>query len=114
MGIKKIYALDFDGTLVIDKFPAIGSPRSDIINFAKKKKQEGHYLILNTMREGQRLKEALAFCKRYGIEFDAVNDNLEFMKERYQNNPRKIYADYYIDDHNLCWCEIIKESSKER
>ena len=35
-----------------------------------------------------------------GLEFDAVNDNLEEMKQIYGNNPRKIYADWYIDDKN--------------
>lgn len=47
------------------------------------------------------LDEAIEFCDRLGIVFDAINDNLPHMKEFYHNNPRKIFANYYIDDHNL-------------
>ena len=53
------------------------------------------------MREDELLDEALEWCAEHGIEFDAVNDNTEEQKEMYGNNPRKIYADIYIDDHNL-------------
>jgi uncharacterized protein YpuA (DUF1002 family) len=52
------------------------------------------------MREDEKLTEAVEFCKTLGIEFDAINDNLEHMKKFYRNNPRKIFANYYIDDHN--------------
>lgn len=99
--MRKIYSFDFDGTIVKNKFPDIGEPIQDVIQIAIMAKLKGDYVILNTMREGKYLEDALKFCKSVGIEFDAVNDNLEHMKEFYQNNPRKIYADYYIDDHNF-------------
>lgn len=38
------------------------------------------------------------YCRCYGLEFDAVNDNTEELKRAYGTNPRKIGADYYIDD----------------
>ena len=41
---------------------------------------------------------AVEFCRCYGLEFDAVNDNTEELKRAYGTNPRKIGADYYIDD----------------
>lgn len=104
--MKQIYSFDFDGTLVQNAFPQIGAPIKSVIDFAFEVKNQGHYIILNTMREGDYLKEAIDFCKSIGLEFDAVNDNLPHMKEFYKNNPRKIFANYYIDDHNLMMSEI--------
>jgi hypothetical protein len=53
------------------------------------------------MREGELLDEAVEWCRSHGLTFDAVNDNLPEVKARYGNNPRKVHADYYLDDHNL-------------
>lgn len=97
---QKIFAFDFDGTIVTNKFPEIGEPIEDVISLIHKVKASGHYIILYTMRENEYLEEALEFCKNHGIFFDTVNDNLPHMKEFYKNNPRKIFANYYIDDHN--------------
>lgn len=101
MMIKQIYSFDFDGTIVTNKFPEIGIPIKQVVELIKKVKSEGHYVILNTMREGELLNKAVEYCKSLGIEFDAVNDNLPHMKKFYKNNPRKVFANFYIDDHNL-------------
>jgi hypothetical protein len=53
------------------------------------------------MREGKPLDDAVEWCRGYGLEFDAVNDNLEELKVRYGNNPRKIFTDHYIDTSNI-------------
>ena len=58
------------------------------------------------MREGERLQEAVDWCLAQGIEFDAVNDNVACMQEFYGNNPRKIFANEYIDDHNLVFAGV--------
>ena len=104
--MKKIYAFDFDGTIVTNKFPDIGEPIKEVVELIKKVKSNGHYIILNTMREDKCLSDALEFCYSNGITFDAVNDNLPHMKEFYKNNPRKIFANYYIDDHNMFISEV--------
>ena len=100
-----IYAVDFDGTICENKWPEIGSPNIKLIEFLKSERYIGNKVILYTMREGNLLDAALRFCEEYGLEFDAVNDNLPEMKEFYGSNPRKIFANYYIDDHNAI-CEI--------
>lgn len=97
---KLIYAVDFDGTLCENKWPDIGEANKDLIKFLLQQKSLGHRIILYTMREGQKLDEALKWCRKRGLSFDAVNDNLQEMKAFYGNNPRKVYADWYIDDHN--------------
>jgi hydroxymethylpyrimidine pyrophosphatase-like HAD family hydrolase len=97
-----IVAIDFDGTLVEDKFPEIGAPRIDLIHELREL-QENHpdwKFILWTCRTGRRLEEAVEVCERFGLRMDAINDNLEEVKTLYQDNARKIFADVYIDDKN--------------
>jgi len=97
----KIYAIDFDGTLCINEYPNIGQPIYKTIIFCKERKAEGHKLILWTCRSGKYLDEAVAWCKVQGLIFDAVNENLPEMIELFDNDCRKVFADYYIDDKNL-------------
>ena len=106
--MNKIYAFDFDGTLCTNKFPEIGEPIAETIELVKEVKSRGDYIILNTMRQRRNLEEAVKWCKEQGIRFDAVNDNLPHMKEFFKNNPRKIFANYYVDDHNAFLNEINK------
>ncbi len=56
-------AVDFDGTIVEHKYPAIGRELPFAIETLKKLRDEHHRLILWTVREGRLLDEALAFCR---------------------------------------------------
>lgn len=93
-----VIATDFDGTLCESIWPGIGAPNTVLIEDLKRRRVEGDKVILWTCREGDRLQEAIEWCKAKGLEFDAVNDNLQEQKERWGNNPRKIAADIYLDD----------------
>jgi hypothetical protein len=96
-----VIAVDFDGTLFETDYPRIICPNKQLIkNLIWACDILGAKLILWTCREGKELDDAVKACKKYGLEFDAVNDNLPELKEKWGNNPRKIYADIYIDDHN--------------
>lgn len=97
-----IFAVDFDGTLCHECWPEIGEPNLELISFLIAAKQMGDKIILNTLREEEDLQAALLWCRERGLEFDAVNDNLPELKAKYGNNPRKICADFYIDDRNYC------------
>jgi hypothetical protein len=97
----KIYAFDFDGTLCQEAYPAIGKPNKSMIRFVKKVQNRGHRTILWTCRCGKPLDEAVNWCKEQGIIFDAVNANLPETLQKYGTDPRKITADYYIDDKTL-------------
>ena len=106
-----IIAVDFDGTIVADAYPKIGKPMVFAFETLKKLQSEGHRLILWTYRNGEKLEEAVLFCKKNGIEFYAVNKN--FPEENYdEKESRKIHADIFIDDRNiggfLGWSEIYK------
>lgn len=91
-------AIDFDGTIVEDKWPEIGNILPHAKSVIKQFKADGHKIILNTCREGKLLKEAFDFLKENGIEPDFVNDN-PVARSQY-GNCKKTYGDIYIDDHN--------------
>ena len=95
-----IYAIDFDGTIVENKFSDIGPANPEAIEFIKALQERGDKWILYTMREGDYLMQAVDWLAFRGLHPDAVNDNLPEMKEFYKNNPRKVFANVYIDDHN--------------
>jgi hydroxymethylpyrimidine pyrophosphatase-like HAD family hydrolase len=94
-------AIDFDGTIVKHKYPKIGKELPLATHTIKALAQKGHKLILWTYRSGSELDEAVAFCHSRGIEFYAVNKNFP-EEEESKNVSRKILADLYIDDRNLC------------
>ena len=88
----------FDGTLCESVFPDIGKPNMALINHLIKRRKQGNKLILWTCRVGDRLAEAVEWCKQFGLEFDAVNENLPEMIELWGGESRKVFADVYIDD----------------
>lgn len=97
-----IIAVDFDGTLVEDKYPKIGPERPFATETLRMLIRDKHRLILWTVREGIHLEEAVEWCKQRGVEFYAVNkDYPEEDKGKNNHFSRKIKADYFIDDRNI-------------
>ncbi len=94
--IDVIIAVDFDGTLVDDKFPEIGDPKDKVINWCINKQNEGHYIGLYTLRQGQLLNDALKFCDSKGLKFNII----------FFGKP---HADIYLDDKNKTIPEIEGE-----
>ena len=96
---KLTIAIDFDGTIVEHKFPAIGKELPFAIETLKSLQKKGHKLILWTYRAGKELDEAIDFCHKRGLVFYAVNKN--YPEEKLTEKiSRKILADLYIDDRN--------------
>lgn len=122
--LPKIIAVDFDGTLVEDKWPEIGEPNKEMFEFLKYlQKEHSIKLILWTSRTDRHLINAIEFCKAQGIEFDAINENIPEVKALTGRDTRKVYADIYLDDKSipaiqapiywvhrlgLHWMEVIK------
>lgn len=107
-------AVDFDGTIVENRYPKIGKPLLFAIETLKKLQEDGHQLILWTYRTGPELKEAVEYCKKQGIHFYAVNNS--YPEEKYDSSlSRKIQADFFIDDRNIGglmgWGEIYQNLS---
>jgi hydroxymethylpyrimidine pyrophosphatase-like HAD family hydrolase len=106
-----VIAVDFDGTIVKHKYPAIGKEIPYAIKTLNLLKERGHKIILWTYRSGKELDEAVDYCRKRGLIFHAVNNNFE--GEEFDNSySRKIYADLYIDDRNLLgipeWEKVYK------
>lgn len=94
-------SIDFDGTIVEHRYPEIGRERPFAVQTIKRLAADGHQLILNTVREGELLDAAVAWCERRGVEFYAVNKNSPDETYESPGYTRKIVADYYIDDRNI-------------
>lgn len=108
-----VYAVDFDGTLCESMYPKIGAERSQVVEFVKKRKSEGDVVILWTCREGNLLDDAIEWCQERGVEFDAVNENTEQLKKTFGSDPRKIGADWYIEDKGMHPDEIEGENNAD-
>ena len=95
---KRITAVDFDGCLCVKKWPDIGAPNIKAICELNCRRKAGEKVILWTCRTGQQLEDAVAWCRKYGLEFDAINNNLQENIDYFGNDCRKIFANEYWDD----------------
>ena len=113
--LQKAIAVDFDGCLCDNAYPAIGPPHWNIIAAAAAAQSSGAGIILWTCREGKLLQDALEACERWGLRFDAVNDSLPSWKEAFGNDSRKVGADEYWDDkaYRVQGGELMKGAAHE-
>jgi hypothetical protein len=90
-------AIDFDGTVVAHEYPKIGK---DIgaVPVLKKLVNSGHLLILNTMRSGEQLQEAIKWFSDNRIALYGINRDPG--QEKWTTSP-KVFAHIYIDDAAL-------------
>ena len=93
-------AVDFDGTIVEHQYPEIGKEKLFAFEALREMQKKGFKLILWTVRSGEKLEEAIEFCRNKGVEFYAVNKNYpeEVIDEDF---TRKLEVDIYIDDRNI-------------
>ena len=90
-------AIDFDGTCVTHEYPEIGRDLGATTTL-KTLVDNGHKLILLTMRSGKTLEDAKHWFEERGIILYGVNENPS--QKRWTESP-KVYANLYIDDANL-------------
>ena len=90
-------AIDFDGTCVTHDYPRIGK-EIGAVTVLKRLVEAGHKLILNTMRSGKELQDAIDWFNENGIELYGANENPT--QKRWTQSP-KVYAHLYIDDAAL-------------
>ena len=99
---SKIITVDFDGTLCKNKWPEIGEPNTKLIeHLIMMQSMYEIRLILWTCRVGEMLDNAIAWCLEQGLKFDAVNENLPDIVEKFGSDTRKIFANQYINDQNF-------------
>ena len=96
-------AVDFDGTIVEHKYPAIGKEKPFAIDTLRALASMGHKLILWTARDGELLEDAIRYCRERGVEFYAVNSSSPpgALFSQDEGHSGKVLADVYIDDRNL-------------
>ena len=92
-----VIAIDFDGTCVTNDYPYIGKGIG-AVPVLKRIVEKGHRIILYTMRDNERLKDAEQWFESNNIPLWGVNNNPA--QERWSSS-HKIYAHLYIDDAAL-------------
>ncbi|NLD50547.1 MAG: hypothetical protein GX660_25680 [Clostridiaceae bacterium] len=99
--LKRVVAVDFDGTLCNNAYPDVGEPNEihyAVHDYIRKEKENGSIIILWTCRTGKELEVAVDACKQWKIPIDYVNENDPERTAFYGADSRKISADVYIDD----------------
>ena len=94
-------AVDLDGPIVEDRYPQIGKERPFAVATLKQLMNDGHHLILWTVRKGERLDEAVKWCEDRGVRFFAVNKDFDDDELDQLHHSRKIKADLFIDDRSV-------------
>ena len=96
-----VLAVDFDGTVVEDRYPEIGKPLPFAIDTLKRLHADGHRIVLWTFRHGRPLRNAVDFLESQGVQLYAVNQSFPEESEQLDGYSRKIHADWFIDDRNI-------------
>lgn len=93
--------IDFDGTVIgNDIYPAVvGEPNPMAIEVMEEMIDNGLKIVLWTMRSSEQHAEIKQFFKDHGVDLYAINKHKTQWK--WTDSP-KLYADYFIDDRNLC------------
>lgn len=111
-------AVDFDGTIVEHRYPDIGREIPFATATIRLLIEQGHKVSLWSVREGQLLEDAVAWCAKRGIEFYAVNANYPGETPDDPHYSRKLKADLFIDDRNigglLDWDIVAEMISKHK
>ncbi len=101
---SQIIGIDFDGTIVEHAYPDIGAPVPGALETMKDLIEAGHRIILWTMRSGDTLAQAQAYCESHGITFYGINENPD---QSWSFSP-KAYCHVYIDNAAL-GCPLIRK-----
>lgn len=93
----KFYAFDFDGTIVKNDFPGIGSLRSSIVNRMNAIWGNlNNIIIIWTCRSENYLNQMRKFLLDNNVPFDFINSN-----PMMRGNSPKVFAHKYFDDRNV-------------
>jgi hypothetical protein len=109
-----IFKIDFDNTIVVEKWPEIGELIPQAAEVMRLIKKLGHIIIIDTCRHGELLDKALQFLKDNDIPYDYANENAPWLIEQY-GDCRKISADYHVDDKNVTpwtWNDVLEVAIK--
>ena len=109
--LETIVAVDYDGTLVDNDLNWI----QECIKFLKLLQSNGVRLIMWSCRPKSYLqKEMERLNREEGIKIEYINENLPEIVEGYEEESRKIFAHFYVDDAAIAygrfdWTYITKK-----
>lgn len=113
-----ILAIDFDGTIVEESFPGIGSFLPKAKETINRLFDEGYYIIIWTCRTDKALLEAEIFLIDNGVKFHKVNEHRPHEVHKFGGGGSKVGADLYIDNKQVgglpSWLEIYKLIKKHK
>lgn len=101
--------IDFDGTVCKHHYPKIGDTCPNCVEVLKKWTDNGVGLILDTMRSGEYLKDAIEWFKERNIPLYGIG------AEPYQKSwteSTKAYGILSVDDRNLGVPLIMEEGER--
>jgi hypothetical protein len=100
-----IIAIDFDGTCVTHEYPNVGK---DIgaVPVLERIVNNGHKIILWTMRSGKELDDAVEWFNANNIKLWGINEN----PQQNWTTSKKQHANIYIDDAAL-GCPLMYKPS---
>ncbi len=108
-----LIAVDFDGTIVEDRYPKIGDPKIFAFETLREIHKNRHNIILWTTRTGQELEEAVEYCSKNGVEFYGLNTSYPEEKYDPEKDSRKIICDVFVSHRNIggmkSWGEIWQD-----
>jgi len=113
-----IIGVDFDGTITEqDAYPNVANQRDNAIYQINRLYDMGYGIVINTLREGVTLGNAIEWMNENGLKYDWVNCNFPHLVEKFKSDARKISATIYVDDRNLGglphWDDIFTQIVKE-
>lgn len=94
---QRAIAVDFDGCLCDHGWPGPVKPNWHVINRLKAEKAAGSLIVLWTARQREDMTEALRLSEEWGVQYDAVNEDLPQTVETY-GPGKKVFATEYWDD----------------
>ena len=97
-----VFAIDFDGTCVTHAYPEIGK-EIGAVPVLKAMVENGHKLIIWTMRSGEKLDDAVAWFEKNDIPLYGIQKNPT--QAEWTKSP-KAYAQIYMDDAS--WMAPLK------
>lgn len=90
--------VDFDGTIVKHKYPFIGEPNPNAIEFMREYTEKFNVgWILDTMRSGELLEAAIRYIENHGLKLYGVGINPT--QHKWTSSP-KPYGMYRWDDNS--------------
>ena len=111
VGKKLPICVDFDGCLCAHHYPMIGKENKPCVEVLKKWQENGVGIILDTMRDGKQLEEAVQWCKDRGIKLYGIGK--EPGQEKWTRS-NKCYGIFSVDDRNLGVPLITEEGERPR